>query len=361
MAFKSTASMPANTLIQAIESIGGNMLAHSSREAIMYQSSVFPKHLGDAISILASVVKEPLFLPEELNDVKTQIAYETDAMQWNYPQLLPEKLHQLAFGNKLNDRYAIQTVKHTNDIASLCTPTSTIGTPLFCDDAKSLAALSPKTLKQFHQTWYTPDRIVIAGVGMPHQQLVELAEKHFGSLKPATPEIQAAQKKVLEIPVKYKGGIALVDTNGQPVSPNPDDRLLTHVYIGFEAPGMLDPDVYAMATLASLMGGGGSFSAGGPGKGMYTRLYTEVLNRYHWVENCNMLSYSYQPTSLFGISASVPPHPETHAHILPILLSHLHQTTSPTSLSAVPLSRAKNQLKSNLLMSLESRSVEVGL
>ena len=31
--------------------------------------------------------------------------------------------------------------------------------------------------------------------------------------------------------------------------------------------------------LHSLMGGGGSFSAGGPGKGMYTRLYTNVLNR----------------------------------------------------------------------------------
>ncbi|KAJ3016864.1 UNVERIFIED_CONTAM: Mitochondrial-processing peptidase subunit alpha [Siphonaria sp. JEL0065] len=362
MAFKATASMPTNTLMHAIESIGGNMLAHSSREAIMYQSSVFPKHLGEALSILAAVVKEPLFLPEELKEVKEQVAYEVDAMQWNYPQLLPEKLHQLAFGNKLgatNERYSIQTVTHTNDIASLCTPTSTIGTPLFCDDPHYVSAQSSKTLKDFHKTWYTPDRIVVSGVGMAHQQLVELAEKHFGSMGIATPEIKAAQQKVLDTPVKYNGGIVLVDTTGQPISPNPDDRLLTHVHIGFEAPGMLDPDVYAMATLASLMGGGGSFSAGGPGKGMYTRLYTEVLNRYHWVENCNMLSYSYQPTSLFGISASIPPHPETHAHILPILLSHLHQTTNPTSISSISLSRAKNQLKSNLLMSLESRSVEL--
>lgn len=28
-----------------------------------------------------------------------------------------------------------------------------------------------------------------------------------------------------------------------------------------------------------MMGGGGSFSAGGPGKGMFTRLYLNVLNR----------------------------------------------------------------------------------
>jgi mitochondrial-processing peptidase subunit alpha len=37
--------------------------------------------------------------------------------------------------------------------------------------------------------------------------------------------------------------------------------------------------VYAVAVLQTLLGGGGSFSAGGPGKGMYARYYTEVLNR----------------------------------------------------------------------------------
>ncbi|KAJ3068198.1 Mitochondrial-processing peptidase subunit alpha [Podochytrium sp. JEL0797] len=362
MAFKTTSAMPSSVLMNAVESIGGNMLAHSSREAIMYQSSVFPKHLKEAMGILGSVVREPLFLSEELDAVKSQVAYEVDAMQWNYGTLLPERLHQLAFGNKLgatNDRYAIQTVQHANDIPSLCAPTSALGTPMYCDTADSLAKITSKTLKDFHKTWYTPDRIVVAGVGMPHEQLLEYATKEFGHILPASADIQAQQKVALDRKTRYTGGIALVDTTGMGVSPNPDDRLLTHVYIGFEAPGMLDPDVYALATLSSLMGGGGSFSAGGPGKGMYTRLYTEVLNRYHWVESCNMLSYSYQPTSLFGITASVPPSPETHAHILPILLSHLHQTTSASTLSNTALKRAKNQLKSNLLMSLESRPVEL--
>lgn len=41
-----------------------------------------------------------------------------------------------------------------------------------------------------------------------------------------------------------------------------------------------DPDFVATCVLNMMMGGGGSFSAGGPGKGMYTRLYTNVLNRY---------------------------------------------------------------------------------
>lgn len=38
-----------------------------------------------------------------------------------------------------------------------------------------------------------------------------------------------------------------------------------------------------MTVLTYLLGGGNSFSSGGPGKGMHSRLYTRVLNQYHWV------------------------------------------------------------------------------
>ena len=40
-----------------------------------------------------------------------------------------------------------------------------------------------------------------------------------------------------------------------------------------------EKDFIATCVLNMMMGGGGSFSAGGPGKGMYTRLYLNVLNR----------------------------------------------------------------------------------
>jgi len=54
---------------------------------------------------------------------------------------------------------------------------------------------------------------------------------------------------------------------------------LAHVVVGLESCSHKDDDFIAYCVLNMLMGGGGSFSAGGPGKGMYTRLYTNVLNR----------------------------------------------------------------------------------
>lgn len=50
--------------------------------------------------------------------------------------------------------------------------------------------------------------------------------------------------------------------------------------MGLEGFSHQDPDFIPVCVLNMMMGGGGSFSAGGPGKGMYTRLYTNVLNRY---------------------------------------------------------------------------------
>lgn len=42
---------------------------------------------------------------------------------------------------------------------------------------------------------------------------------------------------------------------------NPDLEF-THVYVGFEGLSIHDEDIYALATLQVLLGGGGSFSAG---------------------------------------------------------------------------------------------------
>lgn len=54
---------------------------------------------------------------------------------------------------------------------------------------------------------------------------------------------------------------------------------LAHVVIGFEGVPLSDNDFITFCVLQSLLGGGGSFSAGGPGKGMFSRLYVNVL---HW-------------------------------------------------------------------------------
>ena len=56
------------------------------------------------------------------------------------------------------------------------------------------------------------------------------------------------------------------------------------------------------SVLQQLLGGGSSFSAGGPGKGMYTRLYRDVLNQHHWVESAESFVSIHESTGMLGTS-----------------------------------------------------------
>ena len=108
---------------------------------------------------------------------------------------------------------------------------------------------------------------------------------------------------------------------------------------------------------------------GGPGKGMYSRLYTHILNHHPQIDHCASFHHLYTDSSLFGLFASFLPsssstrktssyYGSTPSQVLP----HLVHQLSLLLYQDVPhaeLSRARNQLKSSLMMALESRSVEV--
>lgn len=70
-----------------------------------------------------------------------------------------------------------------------------------------------------------------------------------------------------------------------------------------------------------MMGGGGSFSAGGPGKGMYSRLYLNVLNRYHWIYAATAYHHSYADSGLFCIHGSSHPSQASTVFVLQIIFS----------------------------------------
>ncbi|RKP01748.1 hypothetical protein CXG81DRAFT_11623 [Caulochytrium protostelioides] len=338
MAFKSTRSRDAEAIGAQIAAMGSNIGANTSRESTLFQAAVFHKDLPTLVQLFGDCIRNPLFRDDELAEVKENMAWELNEMQFRPDVMLPEMLHQVAYAPP-----------PSSSAAGMATPQG-LAQSLLCHP-EAVAAITPEMLHAFRARWYRPEQMVLAGVGMPHEQLVEQALAAFGDLPAATTPLPSLP------PTQYHGGYHYVNAHALPKNPNPEVMPLTHVYIGFEAPSLNDPDIFAVATLASLMGGGGSFSAGGPGKGMYTRLFTEVMNRHHWIENCHVVQFSYADSGIFGISAAVPPSRETHASILPVLCDQLVNMT--TRIGPDELHRAKNQLKSNILMSLESKLVEV--
>ena len=76
-----------------------------------------------------------------------------------------------------------------------------------------------------------------------------------------------------------------------------------HVAIGVQGVDCSDKEVVAAAVLQSLLGGGDQFSAGGPGKGLTSRIFRNVLSNPE-VLTATSFNVSYQDTGLFGIQAT---------------------------------------------------------
>jgi mitochondrial-processing peptidase subunit alpha len=97
---------------------------------------------------------------------------------------------------------------------------------------------------------------------------------------------------------------------------------------------------------------------------MYSRLYTHILNHFPQVDHCASFHHIYTDSSLFGLFASFVPASSglrggnTPGQIMPHLVHQLSLLLY-TPIPETELSRAKNQLKSSLMMALESRAVEV--
>ncbi|XP_072816545.1 mitochondrial-processing peptidase subunit alpha isoform X2 [Vicugna pacos] len=228
---------------------------------------------------------------------------------------------------------------------------NTVGLHRFCP-TENIAKINREVLYSYLRNYYTPDRMVLAGVGVEHERLVECARKHLLGDRPAWGSEAAVQ--VDRSVAQYTGGIAKLERDMSNVSLGPAPfPELTHIMIGLESCSFLEADFIPFAVLNMMMGGGGSFSAGGPGKGMFTRLYLNVLNRHHWMYNATSYHHSYEDTGLLCIHASADP--RQVREMVEIITREF--VLMAGTVDVVELERAKTQLMSMLMMNLEARPV----
>lgn len=323
LAFKSTKNIDARSMMETLELLGGNYQCTSSRESMMYQASVFNRDVEKMLNLLAETIRFPKITEEELQEQKFTAQYEIDNI-WTKPDLiLPELLHNTAYSGE------------------------TLGSPLICP-REILPSITKKSLLNYREKFYNPENTVAAFVGQPHEKSIELAEKYLG-------DWTTTGEPLDKTAAHYTGGETCIPS--APVFGTMPE--LMHIQIGFEGLPIDHPDIYALATLQTLLGGGGSFSAGGPGKGMYSRLYTHVLNQYYFVENCVSFNHAYSDSGIFGISLSCIPQAAPQAAEVIAQQFYNCFANGALRLTDAEVSRAKNQLKSSLLMNLESKLVEL--
>lgn len=297
MAFKSTEHRTTDQLARQIDAVGGQVNAYTTKESTCFYARCLDTHLEQVIDLLCDMLFHSSFLPEEV-DTERGVILEEIGMYKDAPEdLVAERLSAAVYKG-----------------SSLARPI--LGTK------KTLEAMTGDWLREYRRTHYRPDRIVVSLAGSFTDAAVEGLKARFSALSGIpTPAIK---------PAAYHSAIT---TRRKAIEQN-------HLILAFPSLSYLDEGRYAMHLLSSILGGGVS-----------SRLFQEVREKRGLCYTVYSYIADHEDTGLLGLYTALSPETEEEA------LSTLCRVAADLAEHGPEreeLDRAREQAKSNILMSLES-------
>ncbi|GAA0778674.1 insulinase family protein [Roseibium denhamense] len=303
MAFKGTKTRTARGIAEEIEAVGGELNASTSIEHTNYYARILAEDMPLAVDLLADILQNSTFDPQELLREQHVILQEIGAA---------------------NDTPEDQVFDLFQEAAW---PDQAIGRPIL-GTPETVQKFDRDMLNNYLRARYRgPDMVLSAAGAIDHDALVALAREKFSGFDSAPVE--------RESPAKYAGGETL----------RTKDLMEAQVLIGFEGKPYKADDYYAIQILASVLGGG-----------MSSRLFQEIREKHGLCYAIYSFHWAFSDTGLFGLHAATS-HDDLAA-LMPMIADELMAATQTISEEEVARSRA--QIRAGLLMALESPAARAG-
>jgi predicted Zn-dependent peptidase len=302
MLFKGTKKRSAGRIATEIEACGGYLNAFTSKEQTCYYGRGLANHLAKTFDVISDMILNPSFKPGEIKKEAGVVIDELNDVQDNPEELIFEKFEEVIFaGNSLS--YPI------------------IGTE------KNILNFSQFDLFNFIKNKYGNNRLVIAASGaVDHDKLLKLTDKYFnGDLG-----MSSVRRRYFNTnnPVKME----FIDKEIQQV----------HAIIGKQTIGFKNEERIKAALLTQVLGEGSS-----------SRLFQAVRERNGIAYQINSFLNSFYDVSSFGVYLS------TNEKMIDKALGLIYKEfrkLREKKISHRELSKAKEALKGNFILSLENTS-----
>ncbi|TVU21431.1 hypothetical protein EJB05_31064 [Eragrostis curvula] len=310
MAFATTTNRSQLRVVREIESIGGSVKASASREMMSYTYGALKTYMPEMVEVLIDCVRNPAFLDWEVKEEILKLQAELAKASSNPETLLLEALHSTGYSGALAN-------------------------PLIASGS-SIGRLNTDVLEYFLAENYTAPRIVLAASGVDHDELVSIAEPLLSDI----PSVTGSRPKSTYTGGEYRRAA---------------DSSNTEVALAFEVPGgwLKETDFATASVLQTILGGGGAFSWGRPGKGLHSRL-NHLINEFDQIKSISAFKDVHSNTGIFGIHAS------TDASFIPkaidLAARELTSLATPGQVDQSQLDRAKASAKSAVLTNLETKA-----
>ena len=299
--FKGTDTRSAQDIAEAIEAVGGEMNAFTTKEYTAFYVRLLDEDLPLALDILSDIMWAPAFRAEEV-DAERQVILEEISMHEDEPADLVHDLCQEALY-----------------------PGHPLGREVL-GDRSTITAMGPDDIRGYFADYYRPGSIVVAAAGnVDHDELVAGIDRRFAGPDGAGP-----------------GRSQLPLDEARPLVVSSRSTEQAHVVVGMRAVARDDEDRFAFAVLNQLLGGG-----------MSSRLFQEVREKRGLAYSVYSYRGAYLETGLLAVYAGTSP------ARLPTVLGVINTELEKLLQEEIPereLAVARGHVKGSLVLSLEDSS-----
>jgi len=302
LVFKGTATRTAEQIARSIDSVGGHMDAFTAKEHTCFYVTVLDEHLPLAADLLTDILMRPLFAPDDIEKEKAVVFQEIKMVEDT-----PDDLIHDLFAERIWRDHPL-------------------GRPIL-GTWEAVRGFGRGTILQHFEEEYAPTRITVAVAGhLEHARVVDLFARRFeGFARAGGPTRDTAR------PVPHPG-IHLVPKKLEQV----------HLVMGFPGVSDVSPERYALYLLNDVMGGS-----------MSSRLFQEIRERQALVYSVHSGTQAFRDTGELYVYAGTDP--SNFAKVIKALMKEI-RALKKDGITAEELRRAKDHLKGNLMLSLESTS-----
>jgi predicted Zn-dependent peptidase len=299
MLFKGTASRSAEDIAQAIDSIGGQLDAFTAKEYASYYIKVLDEHLPLAIDILADIVRNPAFAPEDIEREK-KVVIEEIKMVEDTPDDLVHELFTQGFWED-----------------------HPLGRPIL-GTRETVETFSSELLRTYFRQAYAPENLIVSAVGhLDHGHVRKLVEQKFGDMtRVGMRPGEAPPTVVPHVLIRNK------------------DLEQSHICLGTSSYQQDHDDRYSSYVLNTLLGGS-----------MSSRLFQNVREKRGLAYAVFSGLSAYRDAGSFTVYAGCAN--EAVGEVVDLIVDEL-RGVKQTEVPAAELQRAKDHLKGSLMLSLEN-------
>jgi predicted Zn-dependent peptidase len=299
MAFKGTARRNARAIAETIENVGGDLNAETSVEQTAYFARVLGEDVDLALDVIADILTESRFDPDELAREKNVILQEIGSVE-DSP-----------------DDYVFDL------FSAAAWPGQSIGRPIL-GTRDSVGGFDRAAIAAYLRRHYRSGAAIVAAAGaVDHDRIVARAQSLLAPF--------GADKAEPPAPAAYSGGESMVKKRLEQ----------THVVVGFEGRAIAAPDHDAAHVFAAAAGGG-----------MSSRLFQEVREKRGLAYSIYSFHWGFSDCGLLGFYAGSAP--KDAGEVVRAALDCLAEAA--LQLDETEVDRAKAQFKVSTLTALESPS-----